>query len=207
MRTFEKILKQIQRDDWFDKHVVKKVRATTWFCHKHGEGSIQSFWVTVQPGAIVMWGDMGEAIYTVYGGSSMAWGKRNFRFPDACSYYPFTKLAPQMREERFSTEAATDYLKQQVEEAKTSAVLDEDDLARAEKMLAEWEDRRTDDPREDEAAWWTLWSDFGDPDAPDMCEFTPRVYWPYFCLCWFFAQADISDERFTEAYSTWRTDL
>ena len=194
--VFDKLLDQIRRTRYFDEHVIKKIGPSTWFCHRPGNGSIQSFYVTCQPGAIIMWGDLGETIYCIYGGSSIVWGKRNFNFHD--SYYPFTKLSPQMREERFSAERATAYLKERVEEAKTSSVLDEDDLARAEKMLAEWKDRCG---HEDEAEWWKLCSEHDEDDPPGMRELVPRVYLCYFCLCWFFSHVNADDERFKEAFA------
>lgn len=199
MSTYKRILAQIKRNKRFDEFLIKKVGPSTWFCHKPGDGSMGSFFVSTQPGAILMWGDMGEAIYTIYGGSSIAWGKRNFRPDD--TYYPFTKLSPQLREQVFSTEEATAYLVERVEEAKTSPVHDDEDLDRAEKMLKEWRDVCGNDPHEDENAWWTLWYDFDDPDAPDMREFTPRVWWTFFCLCWFFSHVSADDERFKEAYT------
>lgn len=199
MSTYERILAQIQRNRTFDKHVIKKVGPTTWFCHRPGHGSMGSWFVSCQPGAILMWGDMGESIYTIYGGSSIVWGKRNFH-PDN-TYYPLTKLSTQLRDERFSSEAATAYLEERVEEARTSGVLDAADLERARAMLARWKDRCGGEYYEDEAEWWKLWSDFDDPDAPNMREFVPRVWWTFFCLCWFFSHVSADDERFKEAFA------
>jgi hypothetical protein len=201
MSTYDRILAQIKRNRQFDEHVIKKVGPTTWFCHRPGHGSMGSFFVSTQHGAILMWGDMGETIYMIYGGSSIVWGKRNFH-PDN-TYYPLTKLSPAHRIEQFSTEAATDYLKERVEEAKTSTVLDEKALDRAEEMLSEWKDRCGNEYYEDEGEWWRLWSEFDDPDAPNMREFVPRVWWTFFCLCWFFSHVSADDERFKEAYGAW----
>ena len=198
-RTYDRVLKYIRTDHFFDSHVIEKVGPTTWLCHKN-ESMISSFYVTTQPGAIIMWGDMGETIFTIYGKqNAIHWGRRNFRRTD--TYYPFTKLSLQLRERVFSTEDATDYLKERVEEAKTSSVLDAEDLARAEKMLKKWEIDSGNEPHEDQDAWWLLWHEFDDPDAPDMTDWPQRTYWTFFCLCWFFSHVSADDPRFSEAWN------
>jgi hypothetical protein len=199
-RTYDRLIEEIQRRRFFDNHHIEKRGPTTWRCRVQGEGGINAFYVTTQPGAIIMWGDLGELIFTIYGApNAFHWGRRNFRRTD--TYYPFTKLALDMRDKRFSTEDATDYLKERVEEAKTSSVLDAEDLARAEKMLKTWEIRCGNEPHEDEAEWWRLWSEFDDPDAPDMRDWKPRIYWCFFCLCWFFSHVSADDPRFSEAWN------
>ena len=196
-RTYDRILAEIQRGRSFDNHVIEKISATTWFCHKN-ESMISSFYITTQPGAIIMWGDLGEAIYTIYGRqNAFHWGRRNFRRED--TYYPFTKLSLQMRDQEFSTEDATDFLKERHEECKTSTVHDDEDTYRAKKMLKRWKEVSGNEPHEDEDEWWKLWAEFDDPDAPDMRDWTTRTYWTFFCLCWFFSHVSADDPRFSEA--------
>jgi hypothetical protein len=198
-RTYDRCIKQIQQDQYFDKHVIEKRGPTTWFCHKN-EGSISSFYITCQPGAIIMWGDLGEVIYTIYGRQNgIHWGKRNFRRTD--TYYPFTKLSLQMRDKVFSTEDATDFLKERYEECKTSTVHDEQDTERAKKMLEKWKEVSGNESHEDEGEWWKLHYEFDDPDAPDMRDWTTRTYWTFFCLCWFFSHVSADDPRFSEAWN------
>jgi hypothetical protein len=192
------MFEQIKNEDYFDKHQIKKLGPTTWWCHVPGQGGIQSYYVSIQPGAIIMWGDVGEAIYLIYGGNPIVWGKRNFRFPDHYSYYPFTKLSPQLRDEQFRTEDATVYLKNAIKEAGTIA-----EERQAKKMLEAWKERSGNEPHEDEGAWWSMWDEFGTPDAPDMRGLSARTYWCFFCLCWFFSHVSADDERFKEAYTAW----
>jgi len=199
-RTYDRILKYIQTDRYFDGHVIEKIGPVTWFCHRPKHGSTSSFYISTQPGAIIMWGDMGEAIYTIYGkANAFHWGRRNFRPND--TYYPFTKLSSQMRDKVFSTEDATDFLKERYEECKTSSVHDDEDAERAKKMLDAWEEQSGNEPHEDEAVWWSIHHEFDDSDAADMRDWTERTYWCFSCLCWFFTHVSADDERFKEAWN------
>jgi hypothetical protein len=192
----EKILEQIKREQLFDKHIIEKVAENTWFCRVPGEGNIQSFYVCTPPGAVICYGDMGELIFTIYGGNPLRWGKRNFK-PRNC-YYPFTKISSLIRQTKhFVPKDADEWLEERLEEAETSEVHDDEDVKRCKSMKAEWKViRSVYDDDELERKWWDLHMENGHDEAPNMRDYPTRVYWTYQCLCWFFTQVGPTDERF-----------
>jgi len=190
------LLAQARKDKWLDTHEIKRIRFGLWHCAKPGT-RMGSFNVAYNGSALVVFGDLGEMILLPNDANAFRWAK-NTTFNPENPYYPLTKLSPQMRDKEFQADEALAYLKERVEECKTSTVLDERDLNKWTKMLKEWEEYPHDEHWEQESYWHQLWSDHDLDDPADCRSWTPRVLWVYTALCWFMGKVEWEDPRFKE---------
>lgn len=198
MSNLDRILKEAEPGGWlaFERHEITRERFGLWRCAKPGTVR-ESFWVASAAPALVIFGDLGELIFLPHAANSLRWAAGT-KWDPANPYYPMTKVSQRLDLEEFSIEEATAFLEECVEECKASSVLDEEELERYSSMLERWRSHALDDPREAEAEWWGLWSEFGDPDAPDCRFLKSGVCVTWIALCWFMRHVSESDPRFAE---------
>lgn len=200
MGTIHKALKEIRERHYFDEHEIERVRHGVWLASKRTT-QMGSFYVVDAPGALLMYGDLGELTFLHYSHeSSLMWGKRNFdpNYP----YYPMTKLVPQLREQRFVPKEADDWLDERIEECKTSRVLDEKNAAHWKKIKARWDDEVDKfDIHEAERQWWEINSEEGECDPPGCRDWTTTVAFCFQAFCWFFTHVSKDDPRFSEEFA------
>lgn len=151
--------------DAFAKHALEKRaddRGTWWWrCSKPGTGN-QAFNVATFPCYVMVWGDLGDAIFQVSDRDSLKW-----LLMASCRDYALGKVrATDGAKKQFMDGDARDYLDQ----AEGEAVVD--GRASTAKHIRDIRERWgeiTDDGEEEGHAWHRAWFDAGDCDPP-RCE-------------------------------------
>ena len=91
----------------FADHVIRPISETTWICRKPGTG-VYHFYVTIHHGWMIVYGDIGDVMFKVYGDEDcFRWIRSAARSPG----YFLEKLAPTMPRRRYCKERGLDYLK------------------------------------------------------------------------------------------------
>lgn len=91
MDTYDETVARIrsQAATAFDKHVITEHRPWVWKCAQPGSW-VYGFYVMVAPGAVVFYGDCGEAIFRMSNGpeaSVFEWLKSTLREPQYYDYF------------------------------------------------------------------------------------------------------------------------
>lgn len=186
----------------FSEHVITKEATGRWFCGKPGTG-IYSFRVLCVPGAVIVYGDIGELILRPYASppDELAWlrgAAKNAKYPEYC----LGKCPPAHKQEEFLSGDAVKYLRNMVDEAHSwydtcqerpdeilplSLVGPEyvAEVARTAKEIAErWESNRG--YMRPALAWSdAVYSVTCDPEMDHCLDFSAEMLFCFNALCWF----------------------
>lgn len=169
--TLAKCRQQIAKaaEDAFKNHQVVLEAEGRWLCKKPGT-SIYSFRVVALPGAIVIYGDIGEAILRPSDRDVVGWLRGSVGSPD----YVLGKMYPTPMSTFYPGDALT-WAKEQAKEHESGR-----QLLRAALELAQWDEL-------DEHSWGRV---IRDADFPGECGsigcgVQPQVLWLLEALAWF----------------------
>lgn len=190
----ERALEQVRSFQRFDKHVITREGPGIWYCGEPGTG-IYHFRVIMVPGRIIITGDIGDLILRVNHDKPLRWALGCKMKPES-TYYPLSKVAPEFRENEFQPDAATDWLREQINEYRSHG--DRESVALYVAMAKQWRDCSFKDELDRaEHYWFELLDEHGE-EPVGFRDYGIGVYFRYQALCWFMQHVSAKDDRFKD---------
>lgn len=158
--------------DAFHEHTLTEEAPQRWLCAKPGTG-IYAFRVCLVPGAILVYGDIGDMLLVRFGGAGLDWLRGAVRSRD----YLLGKVPVAHRGEVFLRGEAERVVKEMEDAGHSAADALRDAL---------------DDELEDDGphAFYRAYAHNVDSDVPDCADFSSELHWCAEALAWFVRTLD-----------------
>lgn len=189
----KKVVDAVRKEQIFDQHVITREREGVWHCGIPHDSNM-SFRVVSTPGAIIIYGDLGELIFLPNTRNALWWAYKTKWDPEN-PYYPLTKISPQLRDKIFVVEEIDAHIEERLKDSYEAE--DKDEEYRWLRIREKWDDfPDRDNQTYAEQYWYQLCNEENEDDPIDGMNWTSRVLWIYQAMCWFMSHVDPRDERF-----------
>lgn len=189
----KKVVDAVKNEQIFDQHIITREREGVWYCGIPHDSNM-SFRVVSAPGAIIIYGDLGELIFLPNARNALWWAYKTKWDPES-PYYPLTKISPQLRDKVFVVEEIDAHIEERLKDSYEAE--DKEEEQRWLRIKEKWDDfADRDNLTNAEQYWYQLCCEENEDDPIDGMNWTSRVLWIYQAMCWFMSHVDHRDERF-----------
>ncbi|MGD9730141.1 MAG: hypothetical protein AB7L09_02970 [Nitrospira sp.] len=190
----ELALEHVRKFQRFDRHEIVREGPGIWFCADQ-HTSMYHFRVIMVPGRIIVTGDIGDLVLHVNDRKPLRWAL-GCRMKPGETYYPLSKLSPDMGRKLFQPDSAEEWLVEQLTASRNDG--DKPQVQKYIKMIREWRECHFRDELDRAEQYWFELLDENGEEPISFREYEFGVFFRYEALCWFMQHVNPQDDRFRE---------